>query len=253
MPEQHTGTDPTKATSTSGAAGTSAPASSAKTQLDAAIDALVIGRHSDPFALLGPHQIETSSGKRWVIRIFHPGVAGVSVRFADSSSLVEAKKIRREGFFETELPESQKERPSASSYRIVYRTASGDTFERYDTYALPLLISEFDLYLMGEGRHYDTYDKLGAHVQTLEGVRGVNFAVWAPAARRVSVVGDFNHWDGRVNPMRARGSSGVWELFVPELDEGAIYKYEIIGPNGNMVPLKADPYACRAEVRPHTG
>jgi 1,4-alpha-glucan branching enzyme len=241
VPEQRTGST------------ASAPASSAKTQLDAAIDALVIGRHSDPFSLLGPHQIETPSGQRWVIRAFHPGVAGVSVRFQDSSSTVEAKKIRREGFFEAELPQSQIERPAPSSYRLVYRTASGDTFERYDTYAFPLLISEFDLYLMGEGRHYDTYDKLGAHIQTLEGVRGVNFAVWAPSARRVSVVGDFNHWDGRVNPMRARGSSGVWELFLPELDEGAIYKYEIIGPNGNMVPLKADPYAFRAEVRPHTG
>ncbi len=106
---------------------------------------------------------------------------------------------------------------------------------------------------MGEGRHYDTYDKLGAHMVTLAGVRGVNFAVWAPSAQRVSVAGDFNQWDGRIHPMRARGSSGVWELFIPELGEGAIYKYEIIGPDGNMLPLKADPYAFRAEVRPQTG
>ncbi len=106
---------------------------------------------------------------------------------------------------------------------------------------------------MGEGRHYDAYEKLGAHLKTVSGVRGVNFAVWAPSARRVSVVGDFNHWDGRVNPMRARGSSGVWELFVPELNEGAIYKYEIIGPRGDLLPLKADPFAFRAELRPSTG
>jgi 1,4-alpha-glucan branching enzyme len=106
---------------------------------------------------------------------------------------------------------------------------------------------------MGEGRHYDTYEKLGAHLRTLEGVRGVHFAVWAPSARRVSLVGDFNRWDGRVNPMRARGSSGIWELFIPELGEGAIYKYEIIGASGAMLPLKADPYAFRGELRPNTG
>jgi 1,4-alpha-glucan branching enzyme len=106
---------------------------------------------------------------------------------------------------------------------------------------------------MGEGRHYDTYEKLGAHLKTLEGVRGVHFAVWAPSAKRVSLVGDFNRWDGRVNPMRARGSSGIWELFIPELGEGAIYKYEIIGAQGAMLPLKADPYAFRAELRPNTG
>src|SRR5260370_24427236 len=105
---------------------------------------------------------------------------------------------------------------------------------------------------MGEGRHYDTYEKLGAHVITLEGISGVHFAVWAPSAKRVSVVGDFNRWDGRVHPMRARGSSGLWEIFIPELAEGAIYKYEIVGPTGNILPLKADPYAFRSELRPNT-
>jgi len=88
---------------------------------------------------------------------------------------------------------------------------------------------------MGEGRHYDTYEKLGAHVKTLEGITGVHFAVWAPNARRVSVVGDFNGWDGRVNPMRSRGTSGIWELFVPEFAEGVIYKYEIVGPQNNIL------------------
>ena len=230
-----------------------ATASAPRSQTDLAIDALLIGRHSDPFALLGPHAIDAPEGRRWVIRVFHPGVSGVSIAFAGSPTAIEAKKLRPEGFFEASLPESHNEAPGPATYRLIYRTTSGETFERYDTYAFPFLISEFDLYLMGEGRHYDTYDKLGAHIHTVAGVRGVNFAVWAPSARRVSVVGNFNHWDGRINPMRARGSSGVWELFLPELDEGAIYKYEIIGPNGNMVPLKADPYAFRSEIRPHTG
>jgi 1,4-alpha-glucan branching enzyme len=230
-----------------------APAKAPKSQLDLAIDALVIGRNADPFALLGPHKIETPSGPRWVIRTFHPGAVAAKIRFIDSQTTIEANKLRPEGFFEATLPETQQERPAPSSYRIQYRFASGVDYEPYDTYAFPLVLSEFDLYLMGEGRHYDTYDKLGAHIVTLEGVRGVNFAVWAPSAQRVSVTGDFNHWDGRIHPMRARGSSGVWELYVPELGEGAVYKYEIIGPNGNMVPLKADPYAFRAEVRPQTG
>ncbi|HXN50489.1 MAG TPA: 1,4-alpha-glucan branching protein GlgB [Candidatus Acidoferrum sp.] len=230
-----------------------APASPAKSPLDLAIDALVIGRNSDPFALLGPHAVETPSGRRWVIRTFHPGAISTAIRFTESQNVIEATKLRPEGFFEASLPETQQDRPAPASYHIQYRFASGATHEQHDTYAFPFLLSEFDLYLMGEGRHYDTYNKLGAHVHTVEGVRGVNFAVWAPSARRVSVVGDFNHWDGRINPMRARGSSGVWELFVPELDEGATYKYEIIGPNGNMLPLKADPYAFRAELRPNTG
>jgi 1,4-alpha-glucan branching enzyme len=230
-----------------------APAAPPKSQLDLAIDALVIGRNSDPFALLGPHKIETPSGPRWVIRTFHPGASSASIRFMDSHAAIAANKLRPEGFFETTLPETQQERPAPNSYRIQYAFPTGASYEPYDTYAFPFVLSEFDLYLMGEGRHYDTYDKLGAHIVTLAGVRGVNFAVWAPSAQRVSLVGDFNHWDGRVHPMRARGSSGVWELFVPELGEGAIYKYEIIGPSGNMVPLKADPYAFRAEVRPATG
>ncbi len=106
---------------------------------------------------------------------------------------------------------------------------------------------------MGEGRHYDTYEKLGAHVKTVDGISGVHFAVWAPSARRVSVVGDFNRWDGRVHPMRARGSSGIWELFIPELGEGAIYKFEIVGPQDTILPLKADPYAFASELRPNTG
>jgi 1,4-alpha-glucan branching enzyme len=232
---------------------TPAPVTPPKSQLDLAIDAVIIGRNSDPFALLGPHKVETPSGPRWVIRAFHPDATSATIRFTDSHTAIAANKLRPEGFFEATLPETQQQRPAPNSYRIQYAFPSGANYEPYDTYAFPFVLSEFDLYLMGEGRHYDTYDKLGAHIVTLVGVRGVNFAVWAPSAQRVSLVGDFNHWDGRIHPMRARGSSGVWELFVPELGEGAIYKYEIVGPNGNMVPLKADPYAFRAEVRPATG
>jgi len=222
------------------------------------IDAIVAGRNADPFAILGPHR----TGEGWAIRFFLPWAdrASVALRGATVNQLtvpppvlMEAAKLRPEGFFEAIFPTQQANPPAPSSYKLLGRNQYGESFEMYDTYAFPYLLTEFDLHLMGEGRHYDTYDKLGAHVVTLEGVRGVHFAVWAPSARRVSVVGDFNRWDGRVNAMRARGSSGIWEIFIPELGEGAIYKYEIIGPHGNLLPLKADPYGFRAELRPNTG
>ena len=226
-----------------------APSRATDPSLDAQLDALLVGRHADPFAVLGPH----ASGNGWVIRFFRPDAAEASLLLEGANEPIHAVKLRPEGLFTVALPESMQSPPAPSSYRLRIRSNYGETVEPHDTYAFPYLLSEFDLHLMGEGRHYDTYEKLGAHVKTLEGVRGVHFAVWAPSARRVSVVGDFNRWDGRVNPMRARGSSGVWELFVPELPEGAIYKYELIGPTGAMLPLKADPYAFRSELRPNTG
>ena len=198
----------------------------------------------------------------WAVRFFIPWAEEARISLQPSSpenappdpaKVLEAVKLHPEGFFEAILPADQTGPPAPVSYKIQGRTHYGEFFETYDAYAFPWVLTEFDLYLMGEGRHYDTYQKLGAHLITLEGIRGVHFAVWAPSARRVSVVGDFNRWDGRVHPMRARGSSGIWEIFVPELTEGAIYKFELIGPDDNMLPLKADPYAFRSELRPNTG
>ncbi|HXJ06363.1 MAG TPA: 1,4-alpha-glucan branching protein GlgB [Candidatus Acidoferrum sp.] len=230
-----------------------APASASDSKKDVLIDALLAGRCADPFSVLGPHPIWSPLGHGWAIRFFRPGVADATVLLQGSSEPIPARRLRPEGLFEAILPNSHHGAPAPNSYRIRFHTGHGETVEAFDTYAFPYLLSEFDLHLMGEGRHYDTYEKLGAHLKILEGILGVHFAVWAPSAQRVSVVGDFNQWDGRVNPMRARGSSGIWELFVPELEEGAIYKYELIGANGAMLPLKADPYAFRAELRPNTG
>jgi 1,4-alpha-glucan branching enzyme len=218
-------------------------------QLNAQIDALLAGRHADPFALLGPHRV--SGG--WAVRFFLPWAAEASISLRGVAKVTDAVKVRPEGFFEATWPSTQTTAPSPGSYKIQGRTHRGETFEIYDAYAFPYLLTEFDLHLMGEGRHYDTYEKLGAHVKTIEGVAGVHFAVWAPSAKRVSIVGDFDGWDGRVHPMRSRGSSGIWEIFLPDLGEGAIYKYEIIGPHGQILPLKADPYAFRSELRPNTG
>ncbi|HEY8715376.1 MAG TPA: 1,4-alpha-glucan branching protein GlgB [Candidatus Acidoferrum sp.] len=227
---------------------------------NAEIDALLNGRHTDPFALLGPHPVPGG----WAIRFFLPWAQEASITIVSGGDgagpaarktikIADAVKLRPDGFFEALWPSNQSAPPAPGSYKIQGRDDRGESFEIYDTYSFPYFLSEFDLYLMGEGRHYDTYEKLGAHIKTVQEVQGVNFAVWAPSARRVSIVGDFNRWDGRVNVMRARGSSGIWELFIPELKDGAIYKYEIIGPNGDMLPLKADPYAFRAELRPATG
>jgi 1,4-alpha-glucan branching enzyme len=135
-------------------------------------------------------------------------------------------------------------------FRVV--TTQGNTFEQYDPYAFSPVLSEFDLHLFGEGKLYKAYDKLGAHLCTHEGVQGVNFAVWAPNAKRVSVVGTFNDWDGRRHPMRARGGVGIWELFIPGIQKGEFYKYEILSQGGSAPFTKADPYATGAEKRPKT-
>jgi 1,4-alpha-glucan branching enzyme len=223
----------------------------AQAKVDTQIDALLSARNSDPFALLGPQPVATTAGPRWVIRFFDPHAYSATISGPGIPDGLEARKRRPEGLFEATLPETYKDRPDPANYRIKFKTAAGESYERYDTYAFPFLLSEFDLYLMGEGRHYDAYEKLGAHITTVAGVKGVNFAVWAPSARRVSVVGDFNHWDGRANPMRSRGSSGIWELFVPELDEGTIYKYEIIGPNGAMLPQGRSVWLPRRTAAKH--
>jgi len=128
---------------------------------------------------------------------------------------------------------------------------NGDMKTIEDPYAFPSLLSEFDLYLIGEGTHYRIYDKLGAHLRTIDGVSGVNFGVWAPNAATVSVVGDFNGWDERPHQMRKHYANGVWELFIPRVGEGELYKYRIKTNNGRTLE-KADPYACAAEVPPRT-
>jgi 1,4-alpha-glucan branching enzyme len=139
-----------------------------------------------------------------------------------------------------------------SSYRLRFHFTGGTDLETYDPYAFPPILTEFDLYLSGEGTDYQKYQKLGAHLREVAGVRGVHFAVWAPNARRVSVVGDFNSWDGRVNPMRTRGESGIWEILIPELAEGSLYKFEIFSRAGDRLAVKSDPYAFAAELRPNT-
>ncbi len=206
-----------------------------------AAEAIAQGRHGDPFAVLGPHEVDCGCA----VRAFFPAATRVDI-VAESSDQVLAEMHRIDGaglwagLLAARVP-----------YRLRVRDGGGEKIA-HDPYAFPLLLGELDIYLLAEGRHREIGQVLGAHVMTIEGVRGVRFAVWAPNARRVSVVGHFNDWDGRRHPMRLRQGPGVWELFIPELSAGALYKYELLGPDGALLPLKADPVAAAAEVPPST-
>ncbi len=207
------------------------------------VAALVAARHGDPFAVLGPHT--TPAG--FEIRVLAPDAERVeAIDRATGAVLGELERIDAAGFFAAVLGRP----PGAAGYRL-RQHARGHTWEREDPYRFGRVLGETDVYLIGEGRHLRLWDVFGAHPIECNGVAGTTFALWAPSAQRVSVVGDFNDWDGRRAPMRSVGS-GVWEHFLPNVAEGAVYKYEIVGPSGDLVPLKADPFAFACEAAPRT-
>ncbi len=215
-------------------------------------DAELLSRaeHPDPFRVLGPHIAGEGDAKRLVVRAFLPKASGASVLLEGQPAAIQAARISAEGLFEAVLPLPPVLPISPSIYRWRVSENGSIVSDFFDSYAFPALLSDYDLHLMGEGTHYLKYEKMGAHPATVLGIAGVQFAVWAPNAMRVSVVGDFNQWDGRASPMRNRGPSGVWELFVPELTERAIYKYEIRPMHSDLPILKSDPYGFYAELRP---
>ncbi len=200
--------------------------------------AVVEGRASDPFAYLGMHR---ENGKP-VVRAFLPEARKVSVLQRDLA--VELPRLDESGLFAGAIPSSN------GSYRLRAEYAGG-VAEFDDPYRFPPLLSDYDLHLLAEGRHLELYRKLGAHPRRLDGVDGVSFILYAPNAQRVSVVGDFNFWDGRRHQMRVRGS-GFWEIFIPGVKTGDNYKYELRGHDGIVQPLKADPLAFAARLRPDT-
>ncbi|HEX4262449.1 MAG TPA: 1,4-alpha-glucan branching enzyme, partial [Acetobacteraceae bacterium] len=205
-----------------------------------AIDALVEARHGDPFALLGPHPAPGGVA----IRAFLPQSESVEVIAAETGLPVgRLARIHPAGFWTGIVRQ-------LAPYRLRI-AAGGEVVETEDPYAFPPVLGDLDVYLLGEGRHHDFARAMGAHVTEIAGVRGVRFAVWAPNAQRVSVVGDFNAWDGRRHPMRLRHGAGVWELFIPRIGPGTIYKYEIRGPHGEIL-VKADPVAWATEMPPAT-
>jgi 1,4-alpha-glucan branching enzyme len=199
-------------------------------------------RAADPHSYLGAHP-DGNGGV--VVRVFRPDAKKVRVRTA-GGPIAELGPTGTDGLFEGTV--AGVSLPFDYELEVVY---DADTFTVGDPYRFLPTIGELDLHLVGEGRHEELYARLGAHVTTHQGVRGTAFAVWAPSARSVSVVGDFNSWDGRLHPMRSLGSSGIWELFMPGVESGARYKYEILTQSGE-IRLKADPVAFAAEVPPQT-
>ena len=224
-------------------------------ELREGIDRIVRGENSDPFWILGPHWVDAIGKREVVIRAFSPSATSFDVIWLATSVKVEGKKVDDAGFFEATLPPAiagtlGDKLPVAAAYKLHFQYADGNTFDSYDPYAFPTVLTEYDLYLSAEGTNYQNYEKLGAHVREIDGVSGVHFGVWAPNAARVSVVGNFNFWDGRIHAMRARGSTGIWEIFIPGLAEGEVYKFEILSRVNGHIGLKADPYGFAGELRP---
>jgi 1,4-alpha-glucan branching enzyme len=206
------------------------------------IGAVVGGQHDNPFQILGLHK----SGSNFVARAFVPGAERVTVRTLAGKMLGELERRDAAGFFEGLVKTD-----SFQTLRLDCSN-SGGRWSVVDAYTCGPVLGPMDDYYIGEGNHLRLSDKLGAHPVSHAGVEGVHFAVWAPNARRVSVIGDFNEWDGRRHVMRKRLDIGVWEIFVPGATVGQGYKFELIGKDGNLMPLKSDPFGFSAELRPNT-
>jgi 1,4-alpha-glucan branching enzyme len=208
-----------------------------------AVAALVRGDHGDPFSLLGAHDLDGAP----VVRALLPDARRVRVRDR-GRELATLEEVHPDGLFAGPVLGLDRSRPHV--LEVEWRTGVVSTF--HDAYSFPPVLGELDVHLLAEGNHLRSWERLGAHPRTIEGVEGTAFAVWAPNASRVSVVGDFCGWDGRRLPMRLRHECGVWEIFVPGVGPGQPYKFEVKGPGGHLLPLKADPLALRAEHPPAT-
>jgi len=209
----------------------------------ASVVALMQGDHHDPFSVLGMHRHHGDL----VVRALLPGAATVDLIDAKNRrKLASLTPIDGSDVFTAVIP--RRKNPFAYRLRVHWNTHQQ---EMEDAYRFAPILGEMDVWLLAEGTHHRPYEKLGAHPMEIDGVAGVGFAVWAPNARRVSVVGDFNNWDGRRHMMRARGAAGVWEIFIPHLVAGDLYKFEIKAQDGELL-LKSDPFAFRAQLRPET-
>jgi 1,4-alpha-glucan branching enzyme len=205
-------------------------------QLQRILDA----KHHDPFSFLGAHQHENA----FILRVFHPHANHVWLNVANK--WIELQKTHLSGLFELNRS-AQFTTPCLLKYEV-----DGQTYESFDPYTFGTSITEHELYLFGEGKLNQAYKTLGAQQITLESISGVRFAVWAPNAERVSVVGSFNQWDGRVHSMRSLGSSGIWEIFIPQLTTHDLYKFEIRNRHTGHIFVKTDPYGFEFEARPGT-
>lgn len=208
---------------------------------------IVKGCHPDPFSFLGIHSVKSARGEYTEVRAFLPEADEAWVVNEDNGREYPMDRVQREGFFLYRAADS-----STFSYRIRTRSDEGREREFRDPYSFGVILSDFDLHLMGEGSHYRKYEKLGSHCLDVGGMRGVHFTVWAPNAKCVSVIGDFNRWDRRRHPMRFLSGAGVWEIFIPGLGEGEVYKFFVQSRIGSHEAEKTDPYGVFFEVRPRT-
>ncbi|EGJ32945.1 MULTISPECIES: 1,4-alpha-glucan branching enzyme [Moorena] len=209
------------------------------------IDRIVGNQHHNPFEVLGSHKFEQDGKVCWVVRAYLPNAEAAWVLLPTERKSYPMQSVHHPHFFEVEI-----EIPRLANYQLRIKKG-GREWVSYDPYGFrSAKLTEFDLHLFAEGNHHRIYEKLGAHPTEIDRVEGVYFAVWAPNARNVSVIGDFNDWDGRQHQMR-KGATGIWELFIPELGVGAAYKYEIKNSEGHIYQ-KSDPYGFQQEVRPKT-
>ena len=216
-----------------------------------AVAAIVGGYHSAPFDILGMHPQAGAGASACVIRTFQPQALAVSVIRREGRHPM--RRVHPDGLFEAVFPgETEFFRYRLSISLPGAAGAPGRSYDIEDPYRFPPVLTEYDLHLFGEGTHYRLYEKLGAHLIEHDGTPGVCFAVWAPNAERVSVIGDFNQWDGRRHPMRSRGASGLWEIFIPGLQQGDLYKYEIKTRYQGYIAIKSDPFGLLSEMRPNT-
>jgi len=211
------------------------------------LDLIIQGDHPDPFAFLGM-QVSEDAASNIVVRAFVPEAEQLWVVEAGKPDTSLPMHNVHDGFFEVVMHNRHDRFP----YRLRAANARGDTWEFHDPYSFPPLLSDYDLHLLKEGTHYRNYEKLGSHVRVIDGVRGVHFAVWAPNAKRVSLIGDFNHWNGLRHPMRFHPGAGIWEIFIPGLGEETLYKFEIKWRRFGFKVQKTDPYAFYFERRPKT-
>ncbi|MGE5243400.1 MAG: 1,4-alpha-glucan branching protein GlgB [Betaproteobacteria bacterium] len=214
--------------------------------VEQALAGLAEGRNHDPFAVLGPHADQ--SGLRLVVRVYQPAARAVELRLGPGGGLRPMSRRGPAGVFEVDAPGDPRQ-PTALDYRLRITYSGNRVLELDDPYRYGRVLTDHDVHLLGEGTHYRAYEKLGAHRIAVGSTTGVHFAVWAPNAARVSVIGDFNAWDGRVHPMRLLADSGIWEIFVPDLADGEKYKYEIRTQSGDILK-KSDPYGVAFEVPP---
>jgi len=218
-----------------------------RTETDQALDAVSSGTSHDPFAVLGRHAATLNGRPAVVIRTMQPAASRVEVVTPNGAAPMTRR--RSEGLFEATVALDGR-----AAHEIVYRLRiheAGEVREIIDPYQYGQVLTDFDLHLLNEGTHYRAWEKLGSHRASIDGIAGVHFAVWAPNAQRVSVIGDFNRWDGRAHQMRKLVPAGIWEIFIPDLADGACYKYEVRTPAGHLLD-KADPYGRRFEVPPNT-